>query len=145
MQARITNNRPIFVESWYPDSEGFYNAEFSFDPNSIAMANGDNLVLFRGFSMTSDVFLIFLGYSSNQYTLDLYVLDDLGKLSSGGAFPIQNSPHTLELNWTAASNAGANNGSVSFTVDSSPRFTLSGLDNDTQRIDRVSLGRGRGY
>ena len=53
---------------------------------------------------------------------------------------IADEPHTIEVDWQAASAPGANDGALNWWVDGNPRTALSGLDNDTRTIESVLLG-----
>jgi hypothetical protein len=44
------------------------------------------------------------------------------------------------LDWQAATAAGANNGSLTFWIDGNPVTGLTGVSNDTRRVERVRLG-----
>jgi hypothetical protein len=45
------------------------------------------------------------------------------------------------LNWIGARQlGGVNNGSLTFWIDGVQQASLTGVDNDTRRIDRVRLG-----
>ena len=55
-------------------------------------------------------------------------------------FTITNDSHFIELDWRAATAAGANNGGLTFWIDGVQRANLTTMDNDTRRIDRVRLG-----
>jgi RHS repeat-associated protein len=52
---------------------------------------------------------------------------------------ITDASHIIELDWQAAT-AGANNGKVDWWIDGTQQTGVSGIDNDTRRIDRVRLG-----
>ena len=51
---------------------------------------------------------------------------------------------TLELDWRAATTAGANNGGLTLWIDGVQQADLTGVDNDTRRIDQVRLGAASG-
>src|ERR671920_729943 len=53
---------------------------------------------------------------------------------------VVDSPHFIELDWQAASAAGANNGSLTVWLDGTQRAQLTGVDNDTRVVDLVRLG-----
>jgi hypothetical protein len=55
-------------------------------------------------------------------------------------FTITDVQHFLELDWRASSAVGANNGGLTFWIDGSQQSNLTGIDNDTRRIDRSRLG-----
>jgi hypothetical protein len=45
----------------------------------------------------------------------------------------------LELDWKAASAAGANNGGLTFWVDGVQQAVFTTINNDTRRVDRVVI------
>jgi hypothetical protein len=55
-------------------------------------------------------------------------------------FTISDAPHFIELDWRAATAAGASDGSLTLWIDGTWRANLTGVDNDTRRVDRVRLG-----
>jgi hypothetical protein len=55
-------------------------------------------------------------------------------------FTISDAPHYLELDWRASSAVGANNGGLTLWIDGIQQANLTGVDNDTRRVDRVRLG-----
>jgi hypothetical protein len=59
---------------------------------------------------------------------------------TGSKYAISNAWHVVEVEWQAASAAGANNGLYSLWVDGTLMGTISGVDNDTHRLDQAKLG-----
>jgi hypothetical protein len=53
---------------------------------------------------------------------------------------ISDSPHSFEVEWSAATAPGGNDGFLNFWVDGVPQGSLSGIDNDTHRMERVRIG-----
>ena len=68
------------------------------------------------------------------------LLDDAGGWTSSSWFTISDAAHTLEVDWKAATAAGANNGYLTFWIDGTQQANLTGVDNDTRRIESVRLG-----
>ncbi len=141
MQAVINDNNPIYVIDDTPDAEGHYRAFFYFNPNSIGMANGDNFTLFAGIQGSSTrVLQVQLRYRTGAYQLRTATLTDTAGNSLSSYVTISNAAHTVEVEWDAATALNANDGSTSLWVDGTLQATVSGLDNDTRRIDRAELG-----
>jgi hypothetical protein len=46
----------------------------------------------------------------------------------------------MELDWRAATAAGANDGGLTLWLDGQQRANLTSINNDARRIDRVRLG-----
>ena len=146
LQVLIDDNNTLFVIDESPAAETRYRVRFYFDPNSIPMAIGDAHVIFQGFSGSGTVQLLQLElrFQATGYEMRGLLLNDAKVWISTSWFPLSDAPHTLELDWRAATAAGANNGGLTFWIDQVQQAGLTGLDNDTRRIDQVRLGAASG-
>lgn len=141
MQATIDDNTSIYVTDDRANAESRYRARFYFDPNSIRMAGGDNHFIFYGYSGTSTIVQrLQLRFSSGNYQLRAALRNDGSTWTNSNWFTISDASHFIELDWRAATAAGANNGGLTLWIDGTQRTNLTGVDNDTRRIDRVRLG-----
>jgi hypothetical protein len=141
MQALINDNNSIFVTDDTPNAEPRYRVRFYFDPNSISMASGDNHFIFRGFTGASTLVLrVQFRFRNGSYALRAALRDDASTWTSSNWFTISDAPHSIELDWRAASAVGANDGGLTFWLDGAQQANLTNIDNDTRRIDRIRLG-----
>jgi hypothetical protein len=141
MQALLDDNAAIYCTSDHPNAETRYRARFYFDPNSIAMASGDAHFIFNGFMGTSTaVMRVEFRYFSGTYQVRARLLDDGSTWTNTNWFMISDAAHFIELDWQASTALGANDGGLAFWIDGVPQVNLTGVDNDTRRIDRVRLG-----
>jgi hypothetical protein len=141
LRAVINNTTPIYVTDDRPNAEARYRVRFYFDPNSITMSNGNAHYIFYGYTGTStDVLRLELRRSSGNYQIQAALRNDKSTWSASNWFTISDAPHVLELDWRASTAAGANNGSLTFWIDGVQQANLTGVDNDTRRIDRIRLG-----
>ncbi len=140
MQAVINDTTAMYVEDKTPNAEPRYRARFYFDPNSITMAAGDMHTLFYGFSGSTSVLRVDFRRSGGVYQLMSRALDDGSIWTATPWFTISDAPHVIEFDWQASSAAGANNGSLTFWLDGTQQANLTGIDNDTRRMDTVRLG-----
>jgi len=141
LQAVIDDNNSIYVTDDSPNAETRYHARFYFDTNSILMRNNDNHYLFHGYTGTSTaVVRVQLRYSNGNYQIRAALRNDSSTWTSSGWFTISDSSHPIEIAWRAATTSGVNNGSLTLWIDGTQRADLTGIDNDTRRIDRVQLG-----
>jgi hypothetical protein len=141
MQAVLDDNTTIFVTDDRPAAEPRYRARFYFDPNSITMVNGDAHFIFNGFMGSSTAILrVEFRRSSNVYQLRARLLNDGSSWINSNWFTITDAMHSIEVDWRAATGAGANNGGLTLWIDGVQQANLTGVDNDTRRIDRVRLG-----
>jgi RHS repeat-associated protein len=141
MQVQINSTTARYVVDSQPADESRYRARFYFDPNSITMANGDAHYIFYGYHGGPTVILrIELQYSSGNYQLRVAAADDSTTYTNSSWATITDAPHYIELDWQAATSAGANNGKVDWWIDDVQQTGVSGIDVDTRRLGTVRLG-----
>ena len=142
LQALIDDNNALAVIDDGPLSEPRYRARFYFDPNTIPMAIGDAHLIFQGFagSGVTQVLQLELRFQATGYEVRALLLNDGKTWVPTSWFPISDAPHALEIDWRASTAAGANNGGLTFWIDGIQQADLTGVDNDTRRIDQVRMG-----
>jgi hypothetical protein len=141
MQALLNDSNVIGVRDDKPNNENNYRVSFNFDPNSVIIANGNAHHIFWGFNGSGmEIFSLVLGNINNQYILFIANFDDSGAPTLGDFVDISDAPHLIELEWRASSAPGANNGIFSLRVDGALRSNMTGIDNDTRRLEYVRLG-----
>lgn len=141
MQALIDSNGAIYVNDTTPAAEARYRARFYFDPNTITMSNNNAHYLFYGYSGTSLVVTrIELRRSNSLYQLRAAILSNANTWQNTSWFTISDAPHPVEISWLASTAAGANDGSLTFWIDDTQRASLTGVNNNTHRIEAVRLG-----
>jgi hypothetical protein len=139
MQVVVDDTVAIYVTDELPNAETHYRARFYLNPNSIAMADGMDFYIFVGYH-TSSVFQVQLGFSAGNYRIRLRQQNDSNATTSTAWFNITNASNVIEIEWWAASAAGANNGGANLWINGNPSGSLTNLDNDTRRIEFVRLG-----
>ncbi len=143
MQALVNDSAPLYVQDDTPAAESRYRVRFYFDPNGIALGDGDTLEMFTAYSDTSDeVLVVQLGGASPDYTLRARLKDDGAAWSETAEFGVGDDWNYVELDWQAASAAGADDGSLTLWVNGTQEAELTGIDNDTHGVDFVRLGAG---
>ncbi|MEO8355446.1 MAG: right-handed parallel beta-helix repeat-containing protein [Chloroflexota bacterium] len=141
LHAFINDGTVMYVNDDSPNAEPRYRARFYFDPNSLSMASGDAHIILRGYGGTSAVVLrVEFGFSAGAYQIRAALVNDGSTWTNTNWFTIGDSPHSIELDWRAATATGANNGALTLWIDGTQQADLVGVDNDTQRLDRVRLG-----
>jgi hypothetical protein len=141
MQGLINDNNSIYVTDDRPAAEPRYRARFYFDPNSITMKNGNAHFIFYGLNAAGTAVLrVELRRSNNTYQIRAALVNDGTSFTSSGWFTISDAPHFIELDWRASTAAGANNGGLTLWIDGVQQANLTGVDNDTRRIESVRLG-----
>ena len=141
MQALIDSNGAIYVTDDLPNAEMRYRARFYFDPNSIGMASGDSHYILIGYAGTStNVMRVVFRINNGAYQVRGTLIRDATTWAATSFFTISDAVHLIEIDWRAATQPGANDGGLTLWVDGVQRANLTGIDNDTWRIDRVRLG-----
>lgn len=141
MQANLDDNHAIYVTDNSPNAESRYRARFYFDPNSIPMANNNSHSIFLAYNGASTpVLRLNLRFISGAYQLQIGGRSDGNAWVNSGWQTISDNGHFIEMDWQAATTAGANNGSLKLWIDGTQLVTLSAIDNDTRRIDQARLG-----
>jgi hypothetical protein len=141
LQAVLDDNNSIYVTDDTPGAEARYRMRFYFDPNSISMTSGNAHYIFYGYSGASTVVVrIEFRRSGSLYQIRAALRNDGATFTSTSWFTIGDAPHYVEIDWRAATAAGANNGGLTLWIDGAQQADLIGVDNDTRRIDRVRLG-----
>ncbi|MGE5378576.1 MAG: hypothetical protein ACM3XO_26250 [Bacteroidota bacterium] len=141
MQALLDDNNVMYVRDDSPSAEPRYRVRFYFDPNSISMVSGDSQYIFNGFAGTSTAVIRgAFRYYSGAYQVNFGLLNDSGTWQDIPWQAISDAPHVLEIDWIGATGAGANNGGLTFWIDGTQKGLLTGVDNDTRRIDSMRLG-----
>jgi hypothetical protein len=140
MQANLDDNIGIYVTDDRPNAEARYQAAFYVDPNSMAMANLDTHNIFLGYAGASTTVLRIELRRATGYVVRIGLLNDATTWRISSWYTISDAPHRLLVDWQAATAAGANNGRMTLWIDGQQKVSLTGVDNDTRRIDRVRLG-----
>lgn len=144
-----TNN--VFVESTHPASETHYLFRFWISPATavITQQNRSLRIAGVGDNTNGQHLLIFLrrNGSDNSYRLNSWYKGDTGLYQAGpGMFLVfqtnPNSPRQIEVEWTASSGPGANDGSyvIRRLQPTTAEESITGLDNDTLRVDNFRQG-----
>ena len=136
----INDNNAIYMTDNTPNAEPHYRARFYFDPNSIVMADRDSHYLFYGYMGATPVLRVELRNSKGNYQLRAAARNDSNGWANSSWITISDAPHFIEFDWRAASFAGANDGTLAFWIDGVQVASLSGIGNDTRRIDTTQLG-----
>ena len=141
MQAVIDDNVSLYVRDLRPVAEPRYRARFWFDPNTIAMTSGDLHTLFAARSGGGlEVLRVQFRRSSSLYQVQAQLRTDAGTYTSTSWYTLGDAPHAIEIDWKAATAAGANNGYLSLWLDGVLKQTATAIDNDTLRVEEARLG-----
>ena len=113
---------------------------FNLDINSLWMAEGTRFRFVQVKMGAERPFFIVLKKLGGQYLIQLNALiDDRTKLKTAW-YPLSNAPHTIEVDWHAATGAGNNDGNAALYLDDALLAMLMSLDNDTIYVDTFKIG-----
>lgn len=140
VQAVIDDNHEMVVRDYSPNNESHYSARFYFDPNSTQISNALGITLFvASTSTTWGAACLYLKQEGDYYSLNLCRRDDVGDWIETNAVLIADEWQAVEIEWKAATAAGANDGYVRLYIGDQLATSIEGIDNDTQAITEVSL------
>ncbi len=140
LQIDVNNNNPVYLTDNTPNAEPRHRARFYFDPNSISMVNGNNHVIFYGYSGATQVVRVEFRRSAGTYQIQGGLRNDLAGWANSGWFTVSDAAHAIEIDWRAATGPGALDGGLALWIDGVQQADLAGVDNDMRRIDSVQVG-----
>ncbi len=124
--------------SW-TDLDRTQHLEFLFDPNSLAIPNGDFTVL-QGWGAGGTAFSLRMRSGVGGYELWLLVRRDAGNYLFSSWQPFADAPQSLTLEWRAATAPGLADGLARVWLGSTLIHDLSGIDNSVHTLEGLRLG-----
>ena len=91
-------------------------------------------------SGTVQVLQLELRFQATGYEVRALLFNDTKAWISTSWVPLSDAPHPLELDWRAATVPVPTTAALTFWIDGIQQADLTGIDNDTRRIDQVRLG-----
>lgn len=141
LQTRLDDNRPIYVTDNSPSREAIYRARFRFDPNSIRIAGGNSHIIFQGYTGASTpVLRMEFRFRNGNYLLRAILRNDDSTWKSSNWILIEDASQSVQLSWRAARGPNTNDGGLTVWINGARKTNLTGMNNDTRRIDRIHLG-----
>lgn len=144
MQAVIDDNTSIFVTDNTPNAETRYRVRFSFDPNSITMANGNSFIPFIAQGGSRRAIQVLFNRSGGSYQMQVRTQNDAGTYLGTATVNISDAPHVIEILWVRATAAGANDGTLTFWLDGVQVGSVTGIDSDGRTVDTAQFGAVEG-
>ena len=145
MAALVNGSTVAYLQDDTPQSETHYRVSFYFDPNSISMPSHSFHRILVARSANADAIRLEIRFRNGNYQVRARARTDSGGYANSSWYVISDTAHQIELDWQASSSAGANDGYLSLWIDGILMRTLSGVDNDTLRIEQLRLGPSGGY
>ncbi|MCB1037492.1 MAG: hypothetical protein KDD47_26915, partial [Acidobacteria bacterium] len=136
----VDSNGQVHVRKHLAPYASTLSAEFLFDPNSLAMAEGSGHPIFLGDSISTSGLSITLQRWSGAYHLRLRVVQDDGQTVTTRLVPITDEPHTLHLEYSRATAPGVTDGHAQLWIDGVAEPELTGLSNSSVALTSLRLG-----
>jgi hypothetical protein len=142
----MTSNSAAYVRDDTPNLETHYRARFYFNPNGILMGKNDQHVIFNAYkNSTNSILTVQIRRTgTNSYQFRTGLLLDNNKWAYTGWSAIAKTWNSIELDWRAATAAGANNGGLTLWLNGVQVANLIGSDNDQQKVDWAAMGAVEG-
>ena len=140
MQALVNDITTLYVTDYSPDYETEYRARFQFDPNSITIPSGNGFTILSTGTASGSGYRIMLSSESGVYKLQAQAQNNAENWIEGVTVDTLDAAQLIEVEYKAASTAGADDGYLKLWINDILVDTISNLDNDTYLIDTSSLG-----
>ena len=144
MQINVKDTTPVYVLDESPIIEKSYHVRFYFDPNGISMGDKEYHAIFYAMNNIKRILMIEFGMFNGSYKVRTRTLKDNEGAHSywvGTPFTtISDDKHCIEIDWEAATAAGANNGSLTIWIDGVQSGIVTGIDNDSRAIVSAEMG-----
>lgn len=130
-----------YVEDASPNDESRYRARFLFSADAASTSPGDVLTIFQAVQTPGGLAaFVRLRDTASGREIAAIAREDSGGYSFTSWHPLPSGTATVELDWQAASGAGANDGSLTLWLDGEEVDGITGLDTDERRVDLARLG-----
>lgn len=142
LEVVVDDTNPAYVQDDTPFEEPRYRVRFYSRLSPMTMAGSDEFELFTAFaSDDTPVFRLVVRFDGTNRELRLTAREDGGgDVNSASGVVLASGWRSVEVDWQAASAGGANDGRLDLWVEGATQTGLSGLDNDTLRVDHVRWG-----
>lgn len=123
----IDDTTPIYVSDNSPQAEASYRASFLFDPNGVTLPSSALHYIFAGIDAGNQamIFALQLQQGGGAYRIRGQVRSGIGLVYTPW-LALTDAPHTLELQWTAATADAAEDGFFELWIDGVLLASLSG-------------------
>ena len=136
--TNITNKTKFVTDTGL--NEITYNVQFNFDPNSMTLQNSKKIGLFLAKTGKKSSHWVELRIINGTFQVRAGVnLDRGGKMNTGWK-SISDDVHLIELDWSASTKPGNNDGYLRLYIDDGLKQELINLDNDTYMVKEIWLG-----
>jgi hypothetical protein len=129
-----------YVEDATPNAESRYRARFLLSPAGAAMSPGGKVTILHLAQPSASLVFLELRKTAAGFEVGATARNDAGSSTFTAWHPISNGTNTIEIDWQAASAAGANDGHLTLWLDGEEADQITGLDTDLLRVETARLG-----
>ncbi len=141
LQAQINNTTPLYTVDQSPAAEASYHARFYFSPHGVTIGSRKVHDLLTGLdAQGKTIFRLQIQSVSGNYQVRAQILTSGNKQAFTNWYSFNNSSHSFEVSWQAASTSTGTNGTVNLWLDGALKQTLTGLANGSYRLEETRLG-----
>ncbi len=143
LDVDISDPAEAFVEDDSPNDDFRHRTEFMLDPNSVNLADGEQVAIFAGKDAGGNVvFRIWLRREGSNYTLFAESIDNDGSQQTTFQKTIADAPQKVGIVWQAALSSGSCDGLMKLFINDEDQegVFLLDLDNDAKKVASVQLG-----
>ena len=145
MRAVLDDRAPLYVQDDSPENEARYRARFHLDPTGLVPAGGARALRVPIFGVFEEgpqrrLVSIVLRLRNGQYAIEAQVSREGRVPVRTGFLPIGAAPHSIEIDWHAASGPDASDGTFELWIDGASVSALTGLDTGASTVDLARLG-----
>ncbi|MCP5096742.1 MAG: LamG domain-containing protein [Chloroflexi bacterium] len=145
MAALIDDMSAKYLRDDTPLGENHYRFRFIYDPNNLSLDRKIIHQIMAARDAVGDVVRVEIRpWIAGRYQMRASLRTDGGDYISTAWFTIIDEAHVVEVDWQAATAAGANDGFLSLWIDEELMETQNGIDNDMARVDETRLGPSEG-
>ncbi len=143
LEVDIGTPDEAFVEDGSADDDFRHRSEFMLDPNSVNLADGEQVAIFGGKDAGGNVvFRVWLRRQGSDYTLFAESIDNDGTQQTTFQKTISDAPQKVGIVWQAALTSGSCDGLMKLFINDNTQEGqfLFDLDNDARKVTTVLLG-----
>ena len=141
MAVTIASSTPAYVVDLSANEETRFRARFYYNPNTLKMPNNTPPAIFIAYNTSAQATIVVqIRYLGGALQLRSGLLSDTNTWSYTSWSTISKAWHIVEFDWIASTSSSANNGSLTLWLDGTQKGSISTIDNDQQKVDKVALG-----
>jgi hypothetical protein len=145
MAVTMAGSAAAYVVDPLPNAETQFRARFYFNPNTAKMGKNTPNTIYIAYNTSGQATVVMqIRYTGSAFQLRTGLISDTNSWSYTSWNTITRAWHSVELDWRASATTVANNGGLTFWIDGTQRGSLTAINNDQHKIDKVAMGTVQG-